>query len=80
MGSKAAPQYGDPGFSNSAFMGGNTSLAWQLRGLDQVQSLPPVVQPYSPSGQRRQAAAGTQDDYAGSRGAATDEQSIRGRA
>ena len=49
MGSKAAPQYGNPGFSNSAFMGsGNTPLAQKLRGLHQVQPLPPLAQPIQP--------------------------------
>ena len=49
MGSKAAPQYGNPGFSNSAFMGGgNTPLARQLRGLHQVQPLPPIAQAIQP--------------------------------
>jgi hypothetical protein len=37
-------------------MGGNTPLARQLRGLHQVQSLPPIVSLFNRSGQRQREA------------------------
>ena len=56
MGRNPAPHSSNPGFSNSAFMGGgNTPLAQKMRGLYQVQPLPPIAQVIQPI---RPASAG----------------------